>query len=86
MLFYLIARLICCCNIGDLTSNYEVDFILGDKIAIEVKGTDLVTDKHLKGLRALKEEGKVKSYGVISLDMNDRMTSDGIHIWSWKAS
>ena len=38
------------------TSHFEVDFIIGNKLALEVKGTDLVTDKHLKGIRAFKEE------------------------------
>lgn len=67
------------------TSHFEVDFIIGTILALEVKSTDLVTDKHLKGLRALKEEGLIKIYGIISLDTNDRITSDGIYIWSWKS-
>lgn len=66
------------------TSHFEVDFIIGNKIAIEVKGTDLVTDKHLKGLRALKEEGLIEEYIVVSLDPNIRVTSDGIHILPWE--
>jgi len=41
----------------------EVDFIIGNKLAIEIKGTDLVADKHLKGIRALKEEGLIQTYG-----------------------
>jgi predicted AAA+ superfamily ATPase len=66
------------------TSKYEVDFVLGDQIALEVKGTDLVRDKHLKGLRALKEEGLIRNYAVISLDTSVRRTHDGICIWPWK--
>jgi len=66
-------------------SHFEVDFIIGNKLAIEVKGTDLVTDKHLKGLRALKEEGLIQTYGVVSMDLNDRITTDGIHIWSYQS-
>jgi predicted AAA+ superfamily ATPase len=66
------------------TSHAEVDFIIGDKLAIEVKATDLVKDKHLKGLKALKEEGLIKTYGVISLDPHERLTDDGIIIWPWK--
>ena len=60
-----------------------MDFILGDQLAIEVKSTDLVSAKHLKGLRAFKEEGLVKDYGVVSLDDNTRITDDGIYIWPW---
>lgn len=66
------------------TSHFEVDFIIGNKLAIEIKGTDLVTDKHLKGIRALKEEGLIQNYAVISLDPNERLTHDGISIWPWK--
>jgi predicted AAA+ superfamily ATPase len=66
------------------TSHEEVDFVIGNTLAIEVKGTDLVTDKHLKGIRALKEEGLIYTYAVISLDTHERMTHDGIHIWPWK--
>lgn len=66
------------------TSLFEVDFVLGQKLALEVKGTDLVSDKHLKGLRAFKEEGLVERYGVVSLDSHERITDDGIHIWPWQ--
>ncbi|HXW52514.1 MAG TPA: AAA family ATPase [Myxococcota bacterium] len=66
------------------TTQFEVDFILGDQLALEVKGTDLVVDKHLKSLRALKEEGLVKNYGVVSLDADERTTQDNIHIWPWQ--
>jgi predicted AAA+ superfamily ATPase len=66
------------------TSHFEVDFIIGNILALEVKGTDLVNDKHLKGIRALKEEGCIQTYGVVSLDPVERITADGIHIWPWK--
>jgi predicted AAA+ superfamily ATPase len=66
------------------TSHFEVDFIIGNKLAIEVKATNLVKDKHLKGLRAFKEEGLINTYGVISLDSHERLTDDGIIVWPWK--
>lgn len=66
------------------TSHFEVDFVIGNQLAIEVKGTDLVTDKHLKGIRALREEGLIQTYAVVSLDLDERLTEDGIHIWPWK--
>ena len=62
----------------------EVDLIIDHKLAIEIKSTSLVQDKHLKGLRALKEEGLIKKYVVVSLDTNERITSDKIHILPWK--
>ena len=38
------------------TSQFEVDLIIGTDLAVEIKASALVTDKHLKGLRALREE------------------------------
>jgi predicted AAA+ superfamily ATPase len=65
-------------------SQFEVDLILEDNVAIEIKATRQVTDKHLKGLRALKEENIVKNFFAVSLDDRVRQTSDGITILSWQ--
>lgn len=46
----------------------EVDFIIGGKIAIEVKTTDRVTEKHLQGLHLLAEEKICERYLLISFD------------------
>lgn len=46
----------------------EVDFLLGDEVAIEVKGTDFVTEKHLKGLSLLAEEVQLKRQIIVSMD------------------
>lgn len=66
------------------TSQMEVDLLIGQKVAVEIKGTSLVSDKHLKGLRALKEESLFKKYIVVSLDQTKRTTNDGIEIIPWK--
>ncbi len=66
------------------SAHFEVDFIIGNQIAIEVKGSDFITDKHLKGIRAFKEEGLIQKCIVISLDPEERLTNDGIHIWPWE--
>lgn len=66
------------------TSQMEVDLLIGNELAIEIKGTDLVQDKHCKGLRALKEEGLFQRYLMISLDQNYRKTDDGIEIFPWQ--
>ena len=66
------------------TSQYEVDLVIGDKVAIEIKSTELVQDKHLKGLRALKEEKLIEKYIVVSLDLAERVTRDNIKILPWK--
>ena len=54
------------------TSGYEVDFLVGDEIAIEVKGTENVSEKHLSGLKALSEEMPLKRKIVVSMDSAPR--------------
>lgn len=65
------------------TSGNEVDFCLDDDLAIEVKSTDTVTDKHLKGLKALREEEIFKRYIVVCREEFPRKV-DGIEILPWK--
>lgn len=69
-----------------LTSGAEVDFIVNDlEVAIEVKGSKLIRDNHLKGLRAIKDEYKnVKKRIVVSCDEAIRETIDGILILPYK--
>jgi len=67
------------------TGGVEVDFIIGDDMAVEVKATTRVTDKHLKGLRALKDEGLIRSCFIVSFDELDRETGDGIRILYWES-
>ncbi len=43
------------------TSQIEIDFVLGDhEVAIEVKASDKINDRHLKGLKSFREEYNVK--------------------------
>jgi predicted AAA+ superfamily ATPase len=65
------------------TSNFEVDFVLADATAIEVKGKEPVGERDLRGLRALKEEGLLKHYLVVSLERRPR-TVDGIRVLPWQ--
>ncbi len=62
----------------------EVDFIVGDEVAIEVKSAKSVTDRHLANLRELKEEGIFSKYIVVSREESPRMLDDGILILPWK--
>lgn len=62
----------------------EVDFLVGDDAAIEVKLTRQVHDKHLRGLRALKEEGAIRKYFLVSFDPDNRETADGIRCLHWR--
>lgn len=66
------------------TSMYEVDLILGNYLAVEIKSATAVQDKHLKGIRALKEEGIIRNFAVISRDRYERKTKDGIAIFPWR--
>jgi predicted AAA+ superfamily ATPase len=66
------------------TSKFEVDIIIEDEIAIEIKATNLVSNKHLKGLRALQEEGIHRRYIVVSTDPSLRKTAENIEIYPWK--
>ena len=67
------------------TSGLEVDFILGNSdAAVEVKSASRIQDRHLKGIRAFKEEFDVARYLVVSRDASPRMTSDGILILPWQ--
>jgi uncharacterized protein len=63
-------------NFWRSTEKHEVDFILGDSIAIEVKHTSLVTEKDLKGLVAISEEGKWRHKIVVSRDSIPRRIGD----------
>lgn len=65
------------------SSQLEVDFILGDHhTAVEVKGTAQAGPHHLKGLKAFRDEYKVKNSIVVSMDPKPRLM-DGITILPW---
>lgn len=67
-------------------SGYEVDLIVGHfDLVLEFKSTQNVSSNHLKGLRALKEENKVKKALLISRMERARKTTDDIELISWKA-
>ena len=60
------------------TSGSEADLILDNKWEIEIKGTKSVYESHLKGLRALRGEGVIENFTVVSRDRNDRKIGGGI--------
>lgn len=66
------------------TSQIEVDFILGDhEVAIEVKGTDNVQLRHLKGLKSFSEEYEVKKLLVVSNDPFERVVGN-VTVLPWR--
>ncbi len=65
------------------TSGFEVDFVINEKTAIEVKGKANITRKDFKGLTAIKEEGLLKNYILVTLEDTPRKDGD-ICILPWK--
>ena len=66
-------------------SGFEVDLVLGDaEVIIEIKSATEIRSRHLKGMRAFKEEFNARKYLVVSLDKEPRKTSDSIEILPWK--
>lgn len=73
---------------GDLfywrsASGFEVDFIMTDSVAVEVKAKNNVTKGDLRGVYALKEENLLKHLIVVSLENRPRVV-DGVQILPWR--
>lgn len=56
-------------------NNGEVDFVINEEVAIEVKATSMVTEKHLKGLQNFSAKEKVRRQIIVSMD--DRLRKIG---------
>jgi predicted AAA+ superfamily ATPase len=54
------------------TSGFEVDFIIGDHTALEIKAKKNLSPKDIKSLRMLAEEGKLKRYICVSMEPRRR--------------
>ncbi len=66
------------------TSQIEVDFILGNhQVAIEVKGTDNVQTRHIKGLIQFSEEYSAKKLIIVSNDPLERLIGN-VLVLPWK--
>lgn len=65
------------------TSGFEVDCVVGDRLALEFKSSDNTSERHLRGLKALREEGQVANYAVVSLDQEPRRV-EGVRIFPWR--
>jgi uncharacterized protein len=61
------------------TTGFEVDFIIGDHTAIEVKSKENVSPQDLKSLRVLAEEKQLKRYLCVSLEPRARKV-DGVSV------
>jgi predicted AAA+ superfamily ATPase len=61
------------------TSGFEVDFIIGDHTAVEVKASPTVSAADLRSLRALREEAKLKRYVCACVERRRRVV-EGIAV------
>lgn len=62
---------------------HEVDFVVGDTYAIEVKSSRKFSEKHLKGIKALQEENIISQFYLVSQDTVE-MKKEGVHLLHWK--
>ena len=61
------------------TSGFEVDFILGEHTAIEVKAKRNVSPRDLRSLRALAEEEALRRFVCVSLESRRRLV-EGVEV------
>ncbi|RMG44332.1 MAG: ATP-binding protein [Candidatus Dadabacteria bacterium] len=61
-------------------SRLEVDFIVGDSVAIEVKSTDKIKYADLKGMKALSDDMKLKRKIIVCREKVRRVMDGGIEI------
>jgi predicted AAA+ superfamily ATPase len=68
-----------------LASGIEVDFVVDDfRLAVEAKAARRIHADHLKGLRELHVDHRVRRRVVVSLDERPRSTDDEIEILPWR--
>ena len=65
------------------TNGHEVDFLLGEKTAIEVKASKKISRNDFKGLKYLKEEGVFQNFILVSQDPISTRT-EGILALPWR--
>jgi predicted AAA+ superfamily ATPase len=63
-----------------LPSGLEVDFIIGDKVAIEVKAKTSISPRDCRGLIAIAQERRWRRRIIVCLERRRRITDEGIEI------
>ena len=61
----------------------EVDFVLGDDVAVEVKATQLADDKHTRGLLALDRDAPMRRLILVTRDPARRALGR-VEVWPWR--
>ena len=66
-------------------SGFKVDAVLGEgEVIVEVKSTDTITYRDLKGIRAFREEANARHAVLACMVSAPRRTEDGIEILPWR--
>ena len=65
------------------TQGHEIDFLIGDEMAIEVKATEHVTNNDYKGLKTLSEESVFSDLYLVSQD-HIQTRKENIHTIYWE--
>jgi len=65
------------------THGHEVDFVVGDRFAVEVKAKTRVSERDARGLKAFQEEQAVRHYYLVSQDRIERK-SEGVEYIYWE--
>ncbi len=63
------------------TAGHEVDFCIGDRIALETKSTQRLAERDFKGLRALQEEKVFRRHIMVSFDSQIKSWTGGIECY-----
>ncbi|MGE3842363.1 MAG: ATP-binding protein [Vicinamibacterales bacterium] len=61
-------------------TGYEVDFLVGEDVGIEVKAGRRVSPRDMRGLQALTEETALTTRIIVSTEPHERTTDDGIRV------
>ena len=61
-------------------SQIEVDFLIEEKVAIEVKASSRITSRDERGLQALKEDLKLERMIIVCNETNPRFTDSGVEV------
>ena len=65
-------------------SGQEVDFIIKDKVAVEVKAAKRVFQRDRKGMKALMEEGLMEKYILVCRENYQQLLDNGILIMPYR--
>lgn len=74
----------CSLNYWRSTQQHEADFVVGDKVLIEVKASSKVSERDHRRLKALKEEHTWKRMILVSFDPQPLKFASGIEHLFWE--